>query len=277
METTKLLLVFCEGPHDAEFLARILRVLNGCQDYTGKKLKIYPKPLGLYYENMVKSLDFLEKNKNEVFSSIPLPVILKKAETVFALIHSVGGDSKWLAAKTILQNFLDLAASTTEGSFEIYTALFYDADEQGVAVRTEKARQQLAEAFPADKATLDLLNHGQVASKTGFFIFTGPDDQTGYLEDILLPLMKMDELPDRENHWIFKYAKDFVKDFHDEKRGGKHYEKKSIIGVAGQLQHSGANLTVTISRSDYLSEEKLRNSPKTQEISQFFDAFFQIM
>ncbi|MFN0036406.1 MAG: hypothetical protein ACKVUS_15175 [Saprospiraceae bacterium] len=284
MEKAKLLIVFCEGPHDAEFLARVLRVLNGCEDHTGKKLRDYPLALGSYYEGALKRLPFLDKNKGSVFSDVPLPVILKQAAQTFVLVHSMRGDSKWEQAKPVFNNFLDLAASTTFGNFEVNFALFYDSDEHGVKAREEKARGHLTEIFPNEGEALSTLRHSSPLKLlnrilVGTFVFTGQDQTGGDLEDIMLPIMCQDELG-KHNAEIFQEASKFVDRFFDEKRVRKQKEfnpKKSIIGIAGQLQFSGVHNTVVIQRSDYLSDEKLRSSPQVKEIAAFFQQFFDAM
>lgn len=281
-ETAKLLIVFCEGPHDAEFIARVLRVLNGCEDHSGKKLRDYPMALGDYYEGALRRMSFLEKNKGGVFSDIPLPVILKQSEQTFVLVHSMGGDSKWAEAKPVLQNFLDLSNSSTFGHFMVNFALFYDCDKLGIEAREEKARKHLQEIFPNEEGRLELLTHGTYIKlsngiMTGIFIFTGEDKNEGDLEDIMLPIMEQDE-SHKPNAEIFQEAKKFVDRFFDEKRKqGKFNAKKSIIGIAGQLQFSGFHNTIIIQKSDYLSDDKLNDSPQIKKIATFFKLFFDAM
>jgi hypothetical protein len=294
MEKAKLLVVFCEGPHDAEFLARVLKTLNGCEDYSKNKLKTYPQALGRYYEGVVKNLDFWEKNKQSIFGDIPLPVVLRQNEDTFVLIHSVGGDGKWPQAKKILQNFLDLASSSTFGKFETHFALFYDADElpKNAAYRLEMAKSQYLEIFNSEVnrpliREMELNNSVRLPDGTalGNFVFSAEGRDIGDLENILHPMMCIDE-KDKLNADIFKDAATFIDKHFNEGRlpivdgkgkRGKFYRKKSIIGVAGQLQFSGSANTVIISSSDYLSEEKLSKDVKTQEISTFFkDIFMKI-
>lgn len=283
MEKAKLLVVFCEGPHDAEFLARILKTLNGCEDYSKNKLKTYPQTLGRYYEGIVKNLDFWEKNKQSIFGSIPLPVVLKQSEDTFILIHSVGGDTKWQEAKKILQNFLDLASSSTFGKFETHFTLFYDADEppKNAGNRLEMAKSQFIEIFNSEINT-SLISEMKLNNSVklldgivlGNFVFSKEGEDTGDLEDILHPMMSIDE-EGKSNADIFKEAAIFIdKHFKDDRFKGTFYRKKSIIGIAGQLQFSGSANTVIISSSDYLSEEKLRKDVKTQEIATFFHTIF---
>jgi hypothetical protein len=286
MEKAKLLIVFCEGPHDAEFLARVLKTLNGCEDYSKNKLKTYPQALGRHYEAIVKNLDFWEKNKQSIFGGIPLPVVLKQSDDTFILIHSTGGDSKWHDVKKILLNFLDLASSSTFGKFETHFSLFYDADEppKNAGDRLETAKSKFLEIFNSDVnsnliAQMKLnnsvkLSEGIVISN---FVFSEEGKDTGDLEDILLGIMPIDE-EGKSNKSIFTDAESFIdKHFNknrlpidDKGKRKKFYKKKSIIGIAGQLQFSGSQNTVIISSSDYLSNDKLEKDVKTQEIASFF-------
>lgn len=281
-ETANLLIVFCEGPHDAEFLARVLRVLTNCENHTGKKLRDYPMALGRYYEGALKNIPFSDKNKNSVFSDIPLPVILQQSDQNFVLVHSMGGDSTWAKAKPVFQGFLDLADSSTFGDFKVSFALFYDCDEHGIKAREEKARGHLIEIFPTDGKALGTLVHGSFVKlsndiMTGAFIFVAGDENKGDLEDIMLPIMRQDET-NKPNANIFQEIEKFVDNFFDEGRNqDKFNRKKSVIGIAGQLQFSGVANTVVIQKSDYLSDNKIRNSPQVKEIAAFFQQFFDAM
>ncbi|MFI5140452.1 MAG: hypothetical protein ACHQIM_21715, partial [Sphingobacteriales bacterium] len=130
--------------------------------------------------------------------------------------------------------------------------------------------------------------------KIGAFIFTDIDKNTGKLEDILLPLMK------HQNETNFEAAGTYLSKHHEDsrlfplklsvdaetsvvtesrssKKGDKekYDEKKSLLGVVGQLQRSGKSNVVCISDSDYLTLSKIQSSVKCQEIITFFDNFIK--
>ncbi len=125
--------------------------------------------------------------------------------------------------------------------------------------------------------------------KFGAYIFTGNNNETGKLEDVLLPLMKLD------NDSIFENAEIYLKknvdslrtyplklsvkngsltEIRSTKKGDTDFdEQKSLIGITGQLQRSGKPNTAYISDSDYLTLDKIRNNQKCIGISTFFNDF----
>lgn len=282
---TKLLFVFCEGPHDAEFISKILKIMNGYKDYSGKKLREYPSSLGTYYDKTIKSLDIIDRNKQSIFANISLPIILKATEECFILIHSMGGDKNWASAKATIENFLDLQRSQTLGQFSVNFALFYDSDSHGVLDREKRTRKQLVEIFAEEEEinAINCLKHNQsikISSGTtlSMFVFTNENEDVGDLEGILLPLMSKNEDTKPNNDLIFQAAGDFINKFQDDNRVvGKFNKRKSIISIAGQLQLSGVNNTVIIRDSDYLSESKLKDNAHVKEISIFFDVIMELM
>ena len=46
-----------------------------------------------------------------------------------------------------------------------------------------------------------------------------------------------------------------------------------MIGIAGQLQNSGATNTVTIRHADYISADKIKADKKCQSILEFINNF----
>ncbi len=128
--------------------------------------------------------------------------------------------------------------------------------------------------------------------KIGAYIFTGLDNNLGKLEDILLPLMKVN------NDGIFSSAESFLDANHDisrtfplklskdaagtiiETRSVKNKDTdfdriKSVIGIAGQLQRSGKPNTAYISDTDYLTLTKINENEKCRAIIAFFNEFLQ--
>lgn len=128
--------------------------------------------------------------------------------------------------------------------------------------------------------------------KLGCYIFAGDNNNTGKLEDILLPIMN------ENNTEIFEGANKFLTDFHSDERlfplklnfteegvveersqkakdKYKYDRNKSLIGTIGQLQQSGGANTVCIGFTDYLTLNKIQMSEKCQAILKFLDDFIK--
>ncbi len=67
-----------------------------------------------------------------------------------------------------------------------------------------------------------------------------------------------------------KYSHEDCKEYAKKKKTSKIYEKKSILGIIGQLQNSGASNVVTIEHSDYIRLEKGSIPTSIQDIIDFF-------
>ena len=189
---TNIITVFCEGPHDVDFLSKILKAA-GYQSNDGCKIGEFPFPFNDLIQTEAKKSKIEELNLQEL-------------------------------RRTLLPS-----------------------------------------------ATLKIRDHSLFEGKlkVGAFIFSKDGEETGKLEDILVPLMKQD------NEQIFENAEGFIDRHYEESRcRGKKFDKgKSVIGTVGQLQKSGGSNVVCIDQTDYLTDEKVLNNAQCKEIITFFDQF----
>ncbi|MGL4806895.1 MAG: hypothetical protein ACRC26_11175, partial [Bacteroidales bacterium] len=166
----------------------------------------------------------------------------------------------------------------------------YDSDDKGIQNRLEYISVELSKILENPGAILFKKN-GSVCkygnTKFGAYIFADHPKDTGKLEDILIPLLKKD------NEEIFTHAEDFINSKHEPNRikrlkikkdpdgkitehrdtkKGSYDKDKSIIGVVGQLQNSGATNTVCIKHSDYITLDKINANYLCSNIHDVFKA-----
>lgn len=275
----KVIPVLCEGQHDIAFISRILQV-NGFTKYN-KKLNEFLKPLNDLYINILRTERQISSQKLGYSSQYKVPSEAYIKDNNLVLFHNMGGDQRATERKELLdiyRNLIDFDSLEDEFSdfnFSLRFLFFFDADEVGVEERIKNMSTEL---------NLDTFSNSSIISKGnheyGCFIFAEPNEENGTLEDLLISLMRV------ENGNIFTNAKDFLNDnkldnqrqkeyvsnnFKDSYKGSSKYkELKSIISVSGQLQFSGMNNAVIISRSDYLNRDLLLNDHICKSIAGLF-------
>ncbi|VAY87978.1 hypothetical protein MNB_ARC-1_1250 [hydrothermal vent metagenome] len=284
----KITICFCEGSHDTAFLYRILK--TKCYETFKDSLYKLPKVIGDFIIQNNKNVEYNKLKINSLTNEfVPNKILYKEDEMI--LLYSMGGDTKKdKLLKTIQHYFEDIESKLKDGdnngkafdisqkTIEYKFLFFYDAD-------NDKQKQIDKVNSILNDLNINLtLAHNKVIKKDdyclGAYIFSNDEDK-GTLEDILFELMKKD------NEEIFNEAEKYLNFVQDdrlkrfkikckdnvstEKRDEKQklYEKKSIFGIVGQLQNSGASNVVTIEYSDYLTLEKINTSKKLQEIANF--------
>jgi hypothetical protein len=176
-----------------------------------------------------------------------------------------------------LFNFIPKSAGEIQRLSEntILSALYFlDADKIGVRERLSEVSSEVKVVIPEIEDNFITENGMRISLfegklKVGAFIFSKDGEETGKLEDILVPLMK------QENEEIFENAEGFIdRHFEESRCRGKKFDKgKSVIGTVGQLQKSGGSNVVCIDQTDYLTIEKILNNDQCKAIIAFFDKF----
>lgn len=281
--------ILCEGPHDVSFLAKILKTM-GFKSNENTKLGLFPAPINKLFETEVKKANVKDLNLQEVRQALLPSNTLQRAQD-YLFLYTMGGDGKKDSRNKILSEFLNFIPKEGEISImpsdtRLSIIYFFDADAKGLTNRLSRLNQEVIEVIGEAIFTTpnqSVVNNGV---KLGCYIFTGDDNNTGKLEDILIPLMKED------NEAIFENAQQYLDENYDSSRifplklsiDGSVIEKrsqkvkdtdfdtsKSLIGIAGQLQRSGKQNTVYISDSDYLTLKKIQSNPKCLEIIHFLN------
>lgn len=267
----KGIITLCEGSHDVEFLYKILRT-TGFKSY-GKPVANLPDLLQQHILSIFKSFNYEEKN---LYQKPMLPTLAyHSADDIFLLLYPLGGDGKIEEARQIITAFQDLLIAPQSSQFgdnEFALSFIYDADDKGIDSRLQNIKTNFKILLPElDKITRNTPINGKEFKKIGAYIFSN-DTDNGKLEDILLPLMQVD------NELIFDDAAFYLNNHFDKSRFKSNKEmhkyfdqKKSIIGIAGQLQRSGRNNTMIIRDTDYITPEKISIDATCQEIITFFN------
>ncbi|MFK5975391.1 MAG: hypothetical protein QM493_02675 [Sulfurovum sp.] len=269
-------IVFCEGMHDINFLSKILYAY-GYKDYK-KKLKTFKEPLGKQYLNILSDEKDLKAKTIGFNSMYKIPAVaLFKEDEELVLFHNMGGDGRVTERKKVLNMYKELQSEddfTSSYNLNFKFLYFFDADTSPLEDRINKLNEELN--LSENLKHIEILDIDSY--QWGCYIFH-KDKDGGYLEDILLALMKP------ANEEVFESAEKFISlnrltpikreseydPFNDEyKNKCKFKDKKSLISVAGQLQFSGMANAVIIAKSDYIKRDDILNSDVCNDIMKLF-------
>lgn len=266
----KILLVLCEGAHDVAFLYRILRFGVSAKDIQGKKITEFDSSLSNYFINTLKNYNYEDGNLQGK-PKMPIPLELNKDDhKIQVFIYGLGGDAQIQNWKNTIEAYQDLINSEHEnGKYEIVLALFFDADKEGNEKRLKTTQDNFKKLIPElDKITLtENIVTTSSYKKIGLNIFANKNG-FGNLESILIPLMR------EGNEKIFDNAATYFDENFDKSRtkGNKAKKEKAMIGIAGNLQHSGVANNSIIQQSDYITKEKIDKNEECQKIITFFQS-----
>lgn len=280
-----IIILLTEGDHDAAFLYRILKA----NEFTkfSKVIKDFPPPLNELLAADVLNVSIPEVNIQSARTRFLPNNVVTKGENIL-LIYAIQGDSRGDIRTKLIDTFNSINTKNPQQiqvskDTTVSVLYFLDADDKGIDTRLTEINHELTAAFVG----VEFENFTENASlKTvddiliGAYIFVKEGEQTGKLEDILLPMMEAG------NEDIFKVAKGFLSihestelykdkvELNEDKTikkvfGDKYYPKKSLIGTIGQLHKSGKSNTVCISDANYLNEEKLKTSVVCNKIVEF--------
>jgi len=265
----RIKVVFCEGVHDIAYIDKIMKV-HGYEDYIKDDPNEYPYPINkIIITNAQKVCIFKGKD-----SRVPFCALYKDDDLI--LFHKMDGDGKVECIKGLISQYVEckeaLNFENPDDVRSIDYYIFYDADTIGVNARLDAIRNAFCDEFGIPK---EGISQGEVCqgenANIGVYIFHDPDDdeKKGVLEDQLLKLMK------NSNETIFANASSYLEDNQlptdrrlkynplEDKMIGKdnNYKyKKSLIGIAGQLQFSGVDNTTIIEYSDYIKKDDILSS-----------------
>lgn len=286
----KIISIVCEGAHDVAFLNRMLKA-HGFRTNEKVKISEYPFPMGQFFETSLKKSDFRQLNFAEA-RQVPLPSHALSKEDAYVFLFSLGGDSKRAERNTLLQRMAAFFPSDEQeirvlpGDTSLSLVFMFDADNAGITRRLATMKREIASALNLDEAEIEVNQNGDICQINGLgigcLVLTDESFETGKLEDILLPLMK------NGNEHIFDAADRFIESYYDENRtkflrirsdeygileargtDSDFDRKKSLIGVVAQLQISGKPNQACINRTDYLTIDKLINSPHCALLREF--------
>ena len=257
----KILFVICEGPHDAQFIGRLLKESGQYHNFD-ENLKAYPSPLkefisGKYTEQNVDSI----RIGKPTFPLIPVCAFKGNDSDQLILSVSMGGMDKYCETiefvKEVQNAFADDILKQSKSIIGIVSFLFvYDADSRGIA----QTEQLFKERFNSELNLTGDINQSKWFQSNDFmsslFIFTGDDGDSGTLEDNLLALFK-----NRNEDWVNNsdsHIRNEFEEISDNADTIAHTAKinKGILTTCGQVEKSiaGYALTVVVRDTKLLNE-----------------------
>lgn len=274
---THIITVFCEGPHDVAFLTKILK---SDEFKSNDKCKIgeFPLPYSKLLEKEAINSNVADLNLQGLRNNTMPNATLKKGENIL-FFYALGGDSRKDKRNKLLSD-IDSFVPKSENELSILPEdsklsilYFLDADNKGVDARLIEIGNEINSKISEINES-SFSENGKIVQlydrrlNIGVYIFCTREGNTGKLEDILVPIMKLG------NDKIFEDAEKFIQENYDENRciGNNFNTQKSIVGTIGQLQKSGSSNVVCISQTDFLSPEKILADPQCQEIIQLFNS-----
>ncbi len=293
----KAVFVLCEGGHDVAFLYRLLK--SAGFSVNSKAIREYPEPLSGFLLKALRSIDFGDQRPDSRNFPGHLPDVLVRDENeTMVFLYQLGGDSKKEERNRFVDRVICLKPEEADDfddgeEFDYSILFFFDANCKGKEARLRDLEGELRTLGVPEGAFSDSGGNGFCevnGVRLGCFVFAG-ENGSGALEDILLPLME------KGNEEIFEKAESFLKLKDDERlkrlsiskdEDGSIFEKRSKkncsfseakakIGIAGQLQESGAANTVIIKYCDYLKLDKIQASPQCREIIEYIESAIAII
>jgi len=247
----KVLFIFCEGPHDAHFIGRLLKESGQYHDFM-EPLKQYPKPLDSFI-----SKKYQNRNIEEIRIGKPdnplVPVCgLKKNEDSFLVLPiSFGGMDKTDEAKNLFKEIQNSFApdilDMTNYDVKVVSNLFiYDADARGLSntvnLWNERFSDCISTAAPLPVNAWTLEGNQRVA----LFVFTGADGDTGTLEDNLIDLFRSNDERLLEAAEIFLSPQFETISQNGDELAHETKKKKGILTICGQAEKKNAGYALTV-------------------------------
>ena len=246
----KLLFVICEGPHDAQFIGRLLQESGKYKSYD-EPLKNYPSPLKEFISGRYNSLKIDEISIGRPkFPLVPICVYKMLEGGHLVLPVSMGGMDKHKLTIEFVEELYNSFASDVlrQSKSEIKSVSFlfiYDADSRGV----DNTQNLFIERY---SKTLTIQGDFQkeqwagAGSKYALYIFTGDDGDTGTLEDNLLMLFRINN-----KEWVNACDQHIQNRFEAMAHGGDetaHIAKinKAILTTCGQIEKVNAGYALTV-------------------------------
>ena len=247
----KILFVFCEGPHDAHFLGRLLRESGQYESYE-QQIKDYPRPLGGFIAGKFRNsaVDEIRIGLPEK-TLVPVCAYYNSSEQVIVLPIPIGGMDKTKQAIDLLheieqalhQNVLDVESSVIEA----FGVLFlFDADSRGLSKTISLFQERFQPHFQNIPSNIHLNWLRLKGYPLSVFVFTDGQGEQGTLEDTLVSLFRQ-----KNSELVCAAETLFPTHFEDCAKGGDHIaheakKKKGILTTCGQMEKKNAGYALTV-------------------------------
>lgn len=281
-------LMFCEGPHDAAFLNRLLKKKLG---FTKVDLKLsgLPYPIGnvLRQSFKMRAADDLRLDLAKKFF---LPDFLVERDSALVMIFNYGGSNRQASMPPFLENTFALLSAPAFASKDkpaecpnYAYAIFADADTLGLAC----ARGQIS----ADLATIggstwlsndwtEVKDTRAVMQNTTFgptaaYIWKKWTEDNGTLEDVILECISSNEGLQQTLQFLdarFKWNPP-TGATHEQVCASAARRLKAAFCVEGQCEKPGGSLGVVLDQTDLLRPEAMEGSAAVQDCLTFLRAW----
>lgn len=246
----KLLFVICEGPHDAQFIGRLLQESGKYESYD-EQLKNYPSPLREFISGKYTSqkIDEIRIGRPK-FPLVPICVYKMLEGEHIVLPVSMGGMDQHIQTnefvKELLNSFASDVLKQSKSVIESVSFLFiYDADSRGVDKTQELFMARYNETLSI-QGDFQKEQWAGTGSRYALFILTGNNGDTGTLEDNLLMLFR-----ENDKEWVDTCDHHIQNRFEAMANGGDvtaHRSKinKAVLTTCGQIEKANAGYALTV-------------------------------
>jgi|GEM_PF-5469076 len=274
----KVLLLFCEGEHDAAFIHLILEEKMGGEEHKMARGE-YPQPFpGLFSNAQNRIFKGESKTTDEIFPQ----ATYKYKDWLIIIFKMEGHEFKPNLQKSLKMFFEIKKSGIATGTIDddnctkistLRYAFVFDADELGFAGRCQK--------WLTDFGQISNCSEWKIAKKTegsdywqrhddkGIFVWHGQEsNQQGTLEDITISILeKFDGFPvkssidfcNKQDKWIWPAASNEKDRIAQEAK-----KKKMAMTIAGQFHRSGKALGPIIQDSLKELQKKKNDQTKVQ-------------
>ncbi len=285
----KVLLAFCEGPHDSAFVRMVLKKVMG---YRVESLKFseMPSPFHHLFEKSVKnhaakdmSLDMTHK--------FFLPDSVMKKNDSYVFLFNCGGKTQHAKVRSLLSDYIPLieqANTFSHGAKEVAESVkylfLYDSDSEGLEKIIGKTTREFGEidgkGFLVQAWNESRSNFGRIAEDKAVYVW-GSTPERGTLEDILVPMFNRPEPNDVNIQKIKKVMTDIYTwevDHRDPIRSVAETEKflKAVLTAVGQRKKPGSSLNVILEQSGLITEDSLKACEVTAGFVDFMNQFLEL-
>lgn len=248
-----------EGPHDIEFVYRLLRPFGMERVKNTSELDIFFSPL----------IPRQYPPKGDLQKRMPTPLFLQN-ETHAIAIHSATGDSQLVNVTVDNATVLDVTAIVGIG-------ILLDSDKQIPSIkRYQEIKQELINKSQKFKLHDEAGKLTQGQPKLGAFVL--PDNASaGTLEDLLL------ECADLVYPELLELAKNYVDAAEKTKLNKTELEEikkpagknKAVVGVMANIMKPGKSVQVSIQDNNWLKEKAL-SMPRIKSVQEFLQTLFEL-
>jgi hypothetical protein len=272
-------LMFCEGPHDAAFLNRLLKKQLGFAQI-GLKLSELPYPLANVFQQSFKTR-VAEDMRLDLAKKFFLPDFMVERGRALVMVFNYGGANRRGNLAPFLENFFSLLAAPAFAGMGLSTELpkysyilFADADAHGQASARAQISTDLAtigESAWLGATWTDYKDTKAATQDTGFgptasYIWKKWTEDHGTLEDIVLDCLSGGEgleqtLSYLDTRFDWKPTSPQPKDV----CASAARRLKAAFSVEGQREKPGGSLSVVLDQGNVLTAEALQKSPAVQD------------